>query len=312
MPTFLSGEALWAEIARRARKAHRLHVVVGYLGLQPVLSRWPADSLLIADLSEDAVRSGSSSARGALRLPKHVQVRSLPNLHAKVYLFDSSAIVASANLSLNSREGLIEAGTLLTSPRDVRQVERFVEEQRRRSDPMPAELLKVRAAIEPRRRGRPRLHAPERLTQPPARAWVLPAGEITERTKAEDKFFSKFAKSCGYDDRDLSWYTDCTPALDRISEGDWVFYWSAIGRRREVIEGPYKALGKPIKTGHRKNLPLRPLRTAVALVDDDRRGVLSKLGYKPSQPHDSARDIRKVPDVGRLLKQLRISRLRRR
>jgi phosphatidylserine/phosphatidylglycerophosphate/cardiolipin synthase-like enzyme len=116
---FLQSSELWTEIRRRARSSRKLTAMVSYLGQHPDrLIRWPREAIVVADLSEHAVRRGASSARGALRLLRlGVRVFHRVALHAKVLLFERSAIVGSSNLSQPSADVLEEAGVLLTSRR---------------------------------------------------------------------------------------------------------------------------------------------------------------------------------------------------
>jgi hypothetical protein len=63
-------------------------------------------------------------------LKRGVEVHSVANLHAKVYVFGRRAIVGSANVSASSEQHLIEAGCLLSSPKLVGKCRDFVKSLR--------------------------------------------------------------------------------------------------------------------------------------------------------------------------------------
>lgn len=91
---------------------------------------------MICDLSRETVARGASSARGGRELhAKGVGLYSVRGLHAKVYIFDKSAIVGSANLSETSTR-LVEAGVLITDIAAVRGLRVFAERLRARALPL--------------------------------------------------------------------------------------------------------------------------------------------------------------------------------
>lgn len=115
---FRAGHKLWVEIQKRSKKAKRLTACVGYVGRNPAdVLRWRKGDSLVADISEETVARGICSARGALKLLNlGVKVFHSPRLHAKVYLFDTSAIVCSANASESSMTRR-EAGMVVSGAR---------------------------------------------------------------------------------------------------------------------------------------------------------------------------------------------------
>lgn len=117
---FKGGPKLWDEIQKGAKKAKSMTACVGYVGRNPQkVLKWRKGDTLIADISEENVRRGICSAKGALKLHNaKVKVFHAPLLHAKVYLFDSSAVVCSANASEGST-GRTEAGMVVTGEEAV-------------------------------------------------------------------------------------------------------------------------------------------------------------------------------------------------
>jgi len=114
-------ESLWPTITKLARKSRRRHIAVAYLGrgANRILPLSKGDSLLV-DMSENTVRSGQTDPKEIEKyFKKGVDLFTCSNLHAKVYVFDDSLIVASANVSQNSKYNLIETGLFLRD-KDVR------------------------------------------------------------------------------------------------------------------------------------------------------------------------------------------------
>ena len=111
---------LWPTITKLARKSDRKHVAVAYLGqgANKLLPLDKGDSLVI-DMSQGAVKSGQTDPKEIEKyLKKGVDIYTCTNLHAKVYIFDKTLVVGSANVSRHSRHSLIEAG-LLCRDRDM-------------------------------------------------------------------------------------------------------------------------------------------------------------------------------------------------
>jgi hypothetical protein len=82
---------------------------------------------LVVDMSEARVRAaGTDRAVIEQYLKRGVTVRSLPSLHAKVFVLGDAAVVGSMNVSPWSRDRLTEAGILTTEPAIVDSALRFV------------------------------------------------------------------------------------------------------------------------------------------------------------------------------------------
>jgi len=106
----------------------RCHVAVAYFGSgASKLLPLKAGSVLVIDMSERAVKSGQTKPSEVAKLLKNgVEVHSVENLHAKVFVAGNRALVGSTNVSFTSATGLVEA-LLETTDRDaVRQSRDFV------------------------------------------------------------------------------------------------------------------------------------------------------------------------------------------
>ncbi|MFT3822889.1 MAG: phospholipase D-like domain-containing protein [Chitinophagaceae bacterium] len=129
MTKFLS-DNLWTTLHDLSQKSKRTKVAVAYLGTgaSKQLNLKKGDTLLVAmDLNN--VRAGQVNPHEVQKLfDKGVSIFSLPNLHAKIYLFDRKVIIASANVSSHSANHLIEAAILTEDKKILKDAERFINE----------------------------------------------------------------------------------------------------------------------------------------------------------------------------------------
>jgi hypothetical protein len=89
----------------------------------------PEGSRLVVDASEHTVKLGLTCPAELLKLQKKgVEVFSIMNLHAKVYVAGNSAFIGSANASQHSAGTLIETLLHTTEPQAVKQARQFVED----------------------------------------------------------------------------------------------------------------------------------------------------------------------------------------
>lgn len=264
MARILGERDVWKEIRSRAKASGSLTGLVGYLGRRPdTLLRWPARSSLIVNLSEAAVRQGASSARGALRLlRKRVAISSLRALHGKVYLFDRSAIVCSANLSEQSANELIEVGVLLTRPAEVAAVKTLIRLLSRDAVSLDAKMLRALAKHEPRgdRHGRRvgfRRRGPRFMNGRPV--WVVPCVPDASESPRERQDKARKARAIARDldiasAREIEWMNACGRSVyTRVKDADWVFFlWDKSARSPlGALDGPYEVLLGGVDLGRR-------------------------------------------------------------
>jgi len=114
---FLSAR-IWPRLRQLARTGRRrAYVAVPFLG-RGAARRLPLrrGDVLITKFDLAAVRAGLVNPREVVAFIKRgVEVHSVANLHAKVYVFGRTAFVGSANVSASSEDSLIEAGCQVTS-----------------------------------------------------------------------------------------------------------------------------------------------------------------------------------------------------
>jgi hypothetical protein len=130
MPTQLISDNLWPTLTRAIRSSKRpCQVAVAYLGQGAAkMLPLPKGSRLVVDASERTVKLGLTCPAELLKLHKKgVEVFSVMNLHAKVYVTGSNAFIGSANASQHSAGTLIETLLQTTEPQAVKQSRQFVE-----------------------------------------------------------------------------------------------------------------------------------------------------------------------------------------
>lgn len=120
----------WQAITRAVRKSPgKCRVAVAYFGRgASKLLPLKLGSVLVLDFSESAVRAGQVCPDEVLRLLRlGVEVHSVTNLHAKVFVVGQGVFVGSTNVSRASADTLVEAVVHGTDQSLVRQSARFVE-----------------------------------------------------------------------------------------------------------------------------------------------------------------------------------------
>lgn len=125
--TFLQSE-LWKSIGNLAKGAKRKHIAVAYLGsgASELISLRKGDTLVV-DMSLQAVRSGQTNPYEVGKYLKlGVAVFTCANLHAKVYIFDRTAVISSGNLSNHSQSTLVEAGVVTREPSVLKTARGFI------------------------------------------------------------------------------------------------------------------------------------------------------------------------------------------
>ena len=124
---------IWKEITKQTkRKPSGCHVAVPYFsdGAGRMLPLREG-STLIVDMSKSTVGSGLTMPSEVLKLIKRgVDVQSVENLHAKVFVIGNRAYIGSTNVSKNSAENLVEAAIMTSEIPVVKACRRFVDSLR--------------------------------------------------------------------------------------------------------------------------------------------------------------------------------------
>jgi len=112
MSTNLITKDLWPTLTNRVKSSIKpCFVAVAYFGKgASKLLPLPKGSRLVVNASDGAVKSGQTCPDELRALQKKgVEIFSVGNLHAKVFVVGKTAFVGSANVSRNSAESLVEA-----------------------------------------------------------------------------------------------------------------------------------------------------------------------------------------------------------
>lgn len=178
---------------------------------------------------------GVYSAKGALRLrtKKKATILQCRDLHAKIYLFDKSAVVGSANLSADSSEK-VEAGVLLTGS-EVAPVRREVQRVVRRSVLLDDDVLRNWSKFEPKRKAPKGRKLPRTkvtvgdLLADGRMIWLLdcyPYEEEPGESKAKGKKGKALSAEHDVDATRIEWFSACGRQIySRVGAGDWVILW---------------------------------------------------------------------------------------
>jgi hypothetical protein len=127
---FLHG-GIWSRLTRLAKRKPAFVAVAYCAEKASQLLPLSKGSVLVVDMSERAVRSGQTDPREIKKfLKRGVEVHSVENLHAKVFVLDDCAVVGSTNISRRSANHLQEAAIESTSPSVVAACRKFVESLR--------------------------------------------------------------------------------------------------------------------------------------------------------------------------------------
>lgn len=127
MIKFLSND-IWTSIKSLSDKSRRTKVAVAYFGTGAAtqLTLKKGDTLLVA-MTLGNVKVGQVNPFEVEKLyNKGVHIYNLANLHSKIYLFDKSVIIGSANVSSNSADTLIESGLLTDDSKAISQADSFI------------------------------------------------------------------------------------------------------------------------------------------------------------------------------------------
>ena len=144
---------VWPRLIRTRRKGRRgARVAVAYFGKGAArLLSLQKGSQLVVDASDNAVKSGLTCPNDLIvLLKKGVRIFSVANLHAKVYVFGTTALIGSANASRHSAT-LVEA-MLLTTDRKIVEKSKVFVQSIAKNELGPEQLRRLQKLYRPPRR----------------------------------------------------------------------------------------------------------------------------------------------------------------
>jgi hypothetical protein len=243
--TILTGN-IWKQFSPQAKAAKRRLVAVAYVSTDRHLA-FKRNDVLICDASDRAIGSGETSARLLQKLArKGVEVRSRPDLHAKVAVLGSCALIGSCNLSAASAEDLTELALLTDRKQVVAQATAFFHTLRELSEEIDGDFLRRILKIRVRRARR---HGPRRKglpTQFGKKVWLVSVRQVPEDAFPKEQKFAdkaeKRAKALVADkDATISWirWTGKGRFRSVARPGDRVVQiWKSLSGKRTTVFAP--------------------------------------------------------------------------
>lgn len=151
MKAILSRE-LWPQLERFSAECHLKRAAVAYVTTDEHIQFGEGD-LLVVDASDSAVAGGQTDALVIERaFERGARLFSVAGLHAKVIMFDGIVSIGSANLSLRSRESLVEASWVSDDVESAEQAEAFLQDVLARALPIDLAFVEriKRIEVQPR------------------------------------------------------------------------------------------------------------------------------------------------------------------
>jgi len=245
MDTIITGD-IWKQARPYAKVARRRLVAVAYVTTDGRIG-FQKNDVLICDASDRAIRGGETSVQLLRSLHrKGVELRSRPDLHAKVAVLGRHALIGSCNLSAASAEDLTELALLSDRKQVVAQASAFIHALRETSEEIDdyfiRRVLKIKVH-HPRRRGSKRKAQPTRLGR---KVWLVSVNQIAEDSFPKEQPFVEKAEQKATDlvadkDSTISWIRWTGKARFRAmaSPGDMVIQiWKPLSGKRVTVFGP--------------------------------------------------------------------------
>lgn len=174
---------------------------------------------LIVDASEGAIKAGLTSAAVLSRaVQKGAEVFSLPNLHAKVYVFDGTAIIGSSNTSISSAYRLLEAAVITDEPSVTSAARKLIGELQEKSERLgKAEIRRLlKLPVERRFSFTPKNRRAPAVNPKPGATWLVATHNLD---------LKRYSKEVPLAERGL---LAAEQSLSRSSsEAEWIRFYKA-------------------------------------------------------------------------------------
>jgi hypothetical protein len=245
MATTITGD-IWKQVRPYARAAKRRLVAVAYVSTEGHIG-FRRNDVLVCDASDRAIKGGETSARLLQSLHrKGMELRSRPDLHAKVAVLGRHCLIGSCNLSASSAEDLTELALLSDRKQVVAQATAFIHALRETSEEIDDDFLRriLKIKVRPaRRRGPKRKGQATRLGN---KVWLVSVRQLAEDCFPKEQPFvekaEKKASSLVADkDASISWIRWTGKARFRAAArpGDMVIQiWKSLSGKRITVFAP--------------------------------------------------------------------------
>jgi len=219
---------IWHQIATLAKKSSKKLAALAYVSSSEFVSFKKGD-ILICDASEQAIRSGETSATVLSKFYNAgAQIYSCPYLHAKVLICDKNVLIGSCNLSLSSAQVLRELAVLTTDSSTRSQVVAYIHAIKDSSFPIDETILEklLKIPVVKRKGIRGVKRPPINLGN---RTWIISTYDLNpDRYKHEETFVEKAEKEVRKkiqdSEADISWcrWTGKNAFRSLAREGDTI------------------------------------------------------------------------------------------
>jgi hypothetical protein len=239
----LLGDDIWLRIRQLARASGRKRAAIAYVSSDSDIQFRKSD-ILIMNASDSAIGSGQTSA-AVLRkaFDAGAELFNNPNVHAKVLVFDRTALVGSANLSRFSRDYLYEVAVETDHPAVVGPALKHIDSLKNESERIDEEFIRRISRIKVKRPdfSQNRLRKPRRkihMHQP--QTWLVSVWEEEERADEKEWIESGERAAKGKRERrssDVPWmrFTGDSSFRRQAKEGDSLIQiWHSLGKKEQI------------------------------------------------------------------------------
>jgi hypothetical protein len=245
MDKLLTGN-IWKQVAPIAKAAKRRLAAVAYVSSNSNI-KFTKDDVLICDASDRAIKYGETSAVLLYTLFKRgVELRSRPELHAKVIVFGKHTLIGSCNMSSASEKTLTELALLTDRKQVISQSTAFIHSLRETSDEIDKDFLQRILKIKVRSAHRTGGKRQVQTTSFGNRVWLASVRELPDNSFPKEQPFvekaEKKAESLVADkDNSISWirWTGKSKFRSTACPGDLVIQiWKSLSGKRTKVLAP--------------------------------------------------------------------------
>ena len=294
---------LWESIRKLAKKASPRLAAVAYVSTSELVTFGEGD-LLVVDASDAAIKSGATSADALKTLVRRgAEVVSVAGLHAKVLALGDTAVIGSANISQSSKDDLVEAAVVTTSPSLVSGIKSLVFQLAESGTVVDQAFLSRISKLPVMRRCGPGGKRSSRLSIGAlgGSTWIVGVHELAddafpaEHEVAEIGFAGAEEKRT-YRNSQVSWirFVGDGNFRKQAKEGDLVIQvWRPLGRGAVKVFPHATILRRQDEAAGRTRFYLeeRPRSASHTLSVARFRSLLRKQGFSAKVGHTSARRI---------------------